>query len=443
MNRAMLDRLRPRSLRSRIVLTATLALMAGLAGFQGVRVALDVRAQDELERTLTTQAGAVARTVQREGPVGAQRAARLLPDTRIVVQRGGVVEYWNLLVNDFDVTATARAGDVEVTLQRDENPGVAAWVAPLLIVLVVGMVAALTWLGAGGLARRLRRAATNLATQAERVAEGDLAVRAEESDDEMGRIARSFNRMTQRLEQADARERAFLADVAHELRTPVTAIDGFAQALSDGTARSDEDRAEAAELIRQEAARLRTLVGDLRRLTWLELGPALERHPHDLADVSRHVVHLAAPRAEAGGVRLVAPGESLVVDTDRDQLETILVNLLDNAIRHTPPGGVVSVTCQADGMGARIDVSDTGPGIGPEHLPFVFDRLYRVQPARERTGGEGSGLGLAIVRRAAELLGGEVSVASPAGEGATFTVHLPGPVLAGVGADTRGARAVL
>lgn len=422
-------RFAPRSLRARIVLTATIALLVGLAGFLGVRAALDSRARDQLESTLTTQADAVARAVVREGPAGAQRAARLLPDTRIVVKRAGLVEYWNLLVRDFDVTATGRAGDVEVTLQRDEKPGVASWVAPLLIVIVTGVVAALTWLAAGGLARRLRRAATGLADQAERVAEGDLSVRAEETDDELGRIAGSFNRMTERLEVADARERAFLADVAHELRTPVTAIDGFAQALADGTARSQEDRAEAAEMIRQEAARLRELVGDLRRLTWLELDPPIERRPHDIAAIARAVVQRSSARAQGRGVSLVAPETSVGLETDADQVETIIVNLVDNALRHTPPSGIVSVTCQADGMGARIDVVDTGPGIAPEHLPFVFDRLYRAEPARERTSGEGSGLGLAIVKKAAESLGGRASVTSRPGEGATFSVHLPGPLV--------------
>jgi two-component system sensor histidine kinase BaeS len=424
-----LIRFAPRSLRARIVFTATAALLVGLAGFLGVRAVLDSRAHDQLESTLTTQADAVARAVVREGPAGAQRAARLLPDTRIVVKRAGLVEYWNLLVRDFDVTATGRAGDVEVTLQRDENPGVASWVAPLLIVIVIGVVVALAWLVAGGLARRLRRAATGLAGQAERVAEGDLSVRAEESDDEMGRIARSFNRMTEKLELADTRERAFLADVAHELRTPVTAIDGFAQALADGTARSEEDRAEAAEMIRQEAARLKELVGDLRRLTWLELDPPIERSPADIAEITRKVLQRSSARAEGQGVSLVVPTEPIVLETDPDQVETIVVNLVDNAIRHTPPGGIVSVTCQADDMGARIDVTDTGPGIAPEHLPFVFDRLYRAEAARERTSGEGSGLGLAIVKKAAERLGGQASVSSRPGDGATFSIHLPGPLV--------------
>jgi signal transduction histidine kinase len=429
MTPAGLDRLRPSSLRARIVLTATAALLLGLAGFLAVRAVLDDRARDQLQSTLTTQAEAVARAVQREGPAGAQRAARLLPDTRIVVTRQGEVEYWNLLVRDFDVTARGQAGDVEVTLQRDEKPGVAAWVAPLLIVLVIGVVAALTWVAAAGLARRLRRTATNLAEQAERVAEGDLSVRAEESHDEMGRIARSFNRMAERLEMADGRERAFLADVAHELRNPVTAIDGFAQALADGTAQSEDDRAEAAELIRQEAARLRELVGDLRRLTWLELDPPVERRATDLAALSATVLQRSSARAESKGISLNAPDGSLTVSTDAELVETILVNLVDNAVRHTPRGGTVTLTCQSEGMDVRIDVIDSGPGIAAEHLPFVFDRLYRVEPARQRTEGEGSGLGLAIVRKAAERLGGEASVTSRPGQGATFALRLPGPVV--------------
>lgn len=429
MIQAALNRLRPSSLRARIAITVTLALVLGLAGFLGVRAGLDARAQNELQRTLTTQAEAVARAVQREGTVGAQRAARLLPDTRIVVTRSGGVEYWNLVVSDFDVTATGSAGEVEVTLQRDLDPGVAAWVAPLLVVFVIGVVAVLTWLVAGALARRMRRTATGLAAQAERVAEGDLSVRAEETGDEMGRIAHSFNRMAERLQQADARERAFLADVAHELRTPVTAIDGFAQALTDGTARTEEDRAEAAELIRHEASRLRELVGDLRRLTWLELDPPLERRPVDVADLARRALQGVSARAQAKGVELVAPRGPLTVLTNDDQVATMLANLLDNAVRHTPPGGTVAVTCQADGMDVTVEVADTGPGIAPEHLPFIFDRLYRAEPGRQRTGGEGSGLGLAIVRRAAERLGGEASVASVPGQGATFTVRLPGPVL--------------
>jgi signal transduction histidine kinase len=413
------------SFRARLTLTIALALVVGVAGFLGVSAILAARAHQALERTLTEQAQSVARAVEREGSQGALRAAQLLPDTRIVVRSGGVVTYWNGTVSDFDASATARSGRTQVTLQRDENPGVAAWVAPLLIVLVVAGLAVLTWVAAGGIARRLRRSAAHLADQAERVARGDLSVRAEVTSDELGRVAHAFNRMTERLDQADQRERAFLADVAHELRTPVTAIDGFAQALADGTAASEEDRAEATAFIRQEATRLRALVGDLRRLTWLELDPPVERSVVDVGALCDRIAGRLEPAAREAGVDLVTPEEHVTAETDPDLVTTILTNLLDNALRHTPRGGRIEVVCRQDRGAALIEVSDTGPGIPPEHLPHVFDRLYRVDPARQRDSGEGSGLGLAIVRRAVTLLGGEISVHNTPGRGATFRVRLP------------------
>ncbi|MEW6583063.1 MAG: HAMP domain-containing sensor histidine kinase, partial [Actinomycetota bacterium] len=398
-------RLHPRSLGTRIAVTVAVALAAGALGFLGISRLLDARAQDALQRTLQEQAVAVAVAVDREGARGAARAAAFLPDTRVVVRRRGEVQYWNRTVSDFDAGATARRGDIEVLLQRDVDRGlVDAWLAPLLVVAVVAALTALAWLAAGRLARRLRRAAAHLAAHAKRVADGDLSARATVTDDEMGRVAAAFNAMTERLQQADARERAFLADVAHELRTPVTAIEGFAQALTDGAARTDEDRAEAAAFIRQEAERLHLLVRDLRRLTWLELEPPVATAPADLADLCRAAVARVAPRARQKGVALRAPNGALVVDTDMESVATILDNLLDNAIRHTPAGGRVDVACRAQGGDAVVTVADTGEGIPPEHLPHVFDRLHRVQAARQRGGGEGSGLGLAIVRRAAERL---------------------------------------
>jgi signal transduction histidine kinase len=426
---SLAGRLRPRSLRARIAVTTGVALVLGALVFLGISRLLDQRAHDALQQTMSEQASAVALAVDREGPSGAARAAGLLPDTRIVVRQRGEVQYWNLAVSNFDASATAHRGDIDVLLQRDVDRGlVDAWLAPLLVVLAVAGLAALTWFLTGRLSRRLRRSAADLAEHAERVADGDLSSRAVVSDDELGRIAGAFNAMTERLEQADARERAFLADVAHELRTPVTAIEGFAQALSDGTARTEEDRAEAAGFIREEAERLHVLVSDLRRLTWLELDPPVEAAPADLAELCRVAAARIAARAAEKRVELVTPDGGLVAETDGEHVATILDNLLDNALRHTPAGGTVEVRCAADGGGAVLTVADTGPGIPAEHLPHVFERLYRVEPARQRAEGDGSGLGLAIVRRAAERLGGTAEAASPPGCGAVFTVRLPGPV---------------
>lgn len=436
------ERLRPHSLRARVAVATGVALLLGALCFLGISRLLDARAHGALEQTLQEQADAVVVAIRREGDDGARRAAAFLPDTRIVVRRGGEVAYWNGLVSDFDASATASGGDVEVLLQRDVDRGVVdAWLAPLLVVLAVALLAGLTWLLTDRLSRRLRRSASDLAAHAERVADGDLTARAEVTDDEMGRIASAFNAMTARLEQADARERAFLADVAHELRTPVTAIEGFAQALEDGTARTPEDRAEAAGFIREEAERLHVLVSDLRRLTWLELDPPVHLEHADVAELCRVAVSRIASRADEKGVEVVAPNGGVVLDTDGEHVATILDNLLDNAVRHTPPGGRIDVTCAVDGGDAVLTVADTGDGIPPEHLAHVFDRLYRVQAARERSGGEGSGLGLAIVKRAAERLGGEVTAHSDPGAGARFTVRIPGPARVQAEAPAAGVTA--
>ena len=202
----------------------------------------------------------------------------------------------------------------------------------------------------------------------------------------------AFNRMTARLELADARQREFLADVAHELRTPVTSIEGFATALEDGTASTPEDRAESAEFIRAEAARLRTLVNDLQELTWLDLDPPVHTRELDLAELGRAAVGRLALDAQVKGVALHPPEGRSVAVGDPSHVETILANLISNAVTATPEGGSIRLTTVAGPGEAGIAVTDTGSGIPPEHLPFIFDRLYRVQPGSDRRAG-GSGLG--------------------------------------------------
>jgi signal transduction histidine kinase len=226
------------------------------------------------------------------------------------------------------------------------------------------------------------------------------------------------------------RQREFLADVAHELRTPVTAIEGFAEALGDGTASTPEDQAESAEFIRAEAARLRQLVNDLQELTWLGLDPPVRAEPVDLAAVARETVSRLVLDAHVRGIVLRGPDGALPAVGDPDHVATILSNLVRNALRATPKGGSVRMLMTTMPGEAGIAVVDTGRGIPAEHLPFIFDRLYRVEASRDREAG-GSGLGLAIVQRLAGLLGGRVTVESEVGVGSTFTLWLPaGPVAA-------------
>jgi signal transduction histidine kinase len=216
--------------------------------------------------------------------------------------------------------------------------------------------------------------------------------------------------------------------VAHELRTPVTSIEGFAQALADGTARTEEDRREATAFIREEAARLRELVRDLQELTYLDLQPEVRSEPLDLGDAARRAAARLALDAHVKGVSLTAAGDAAALG-DPGHVDTILTNLVANALRATPAGGAVTLTAVAGRGEAGVAVRDTGTGIAPEHLPHIFDRLYRVQAGRERAAG-GSGLGLSIVRRLATLLGGRVTVESAVGEGSTFTLWLPASAVA-------------
>lgn len=185
------------------------------------------------------------------------------------VRDGGAIVYW-----------TSRAarrtrwsrpdGELELTLERvDPISSVDRRLIFTVTAIGFGVAALVVWLVSGGLALRLRGRLNELSASADRVAEGHLDQRARVTDDEVGRLAETFNRMAARLEHDEARQRDFLADVAHELRTPVTAIEGFACALEDGTARNDEDRREAAAFIREEAARMRELVRELQELTWL------------------------------------------------------------------------------------------------------------------------------------------------------------------------------
>ena len=233
--------------------------------------------------------------------------------------------------------------------------------------------------------------------------------------------------MTERLATADQRQRLFLADVAHELRTPVTAIDGFAQAMADGTISTDEGRQEAAEIIHEESQRLSGLVADLQVLTVADLDADPVRESTDVVVLA----HEAAARLEAAaaerGVLMRGPDAAqgpIVVGTNPAHVQTILGNLVSNALRATPAGGTVRVSAQVVGAAAVVAVSDTGVGIPPEHLPHIFDRMYRVDAARDRDSG-GTGLGLAIVAGLTDAIGGRIEVESAPGEGSRFALSLP------------------
>jgi two-component system sensor histidine kinase BaeS len=239
-----------------------------------------------------------------------------------------------------------------------------------------------------------------------------------EGSDELAVLSASFNEMADRLAKAREADQSFLLSVSHELKTPLTAIRGYAEGLEEGAV----DPREAGEVMTRESARLGRLVQDLLDLARLNQRVfTVRRQAVDLATVAREAVLRYEPRARSFGVSLAAEGTRDAVATgDLDRLLQVVSNLVENALRVTPMGGAVSVRAAP----AEISVTDTGPGLAPEDLARAFERFY----LHSRYRGErvvGTGLGLAIVKELTEAMGGSVAVRSAPGDGTTFTVGLP------------------
>jgi signal transduction histidine kinase len=275
-------------------------------------------------------------------------------------------------------------------------------------------------------ARRLVAPIRRLAGASGRIAAGHYGERvAQPSDDEVGELAESFNQMAASLEETERRRLALIGDVAHELRTPLATIEGYAEGLIDGVV---EASPQTFAVLHTEADRLRRLVDDLQELSRAEAHQlSLNPRPVSPLDLVRAVQNRLARQFEDKGVALsIDATEGLpAVQADEGRAVQVLTNLLGNALRYTPAGGRVSLSVQAAGGFAEFVVADTGVGIAPEHLPHVFERFYRADRSRSRAGG-GSGIGLTIARHLVEAQGGSIGAHSAGlGHGTTFTFTLP------------------
>lgn len=294
-------------------------------------------------------------------------------------------------------------------------------------------------------ARRISRPLRRLADASSRIAKGDLSQRVEvSSKDELGELAASFNSMAEALDRAEETRRHMLTDIAHELRTPLTVLQGNLEGMLDGVVPFER---ETVATLHQETQLLSRLVSDLRDLSLAEAGQLkLHRSFTDLASLAQQSMEKMAPQAQAKGIHLetqIADGLP-AMEVDADRISQVLANLLSNALRHTPSGGRITLETRKvqDGAEPRLQVSvaDTGPGISPEDLPYVFDRFYRADKSRARSTG-GTGLGLAIVKQLVEAHEGRVCVQSEFGRGATFCLTLPLPQLAPSNRGAAAARA--
>ncbi len=311
-----------------------------------------------------------------------------------------------------------------------------AWFAENLLppLLQAGLVAfVLSVLLALFLSRSVAAPLRRIASTAEAIARGETDARVPISGPtEVHALARSFNTMADQVEATQQSQRDFVANVSHDLKTPLTSIRGFSQALLDGTASTPEATARAVHVIHEEAEHMRRMVDELLILARFDAGQSEMAHePVELGSLLQGCIEKLTPQAQVVGVILeLDVPDQLVITGDGDRLAQVFTNLLDNAISHTPAEGKVMlaahrVTAAKDrsGHAVEITVTDTGKGIPAEELPRIFERFYQVDKSRQRR--RGAGLGLAIAKEIIEAHGGTIRAESVTGLGTRFTVQIP------------------
>ena len=275
------------------------------------------------------------------------------------------------------------------------------------------------------LSRRMTSPIGALARAARRLGRGDLSQRVQlQGEGEVAGLAQAFNSMAADLEYIEQLRRNMVADVAHELRTPLSNIQGYLEAIRDGMIEAD---AAVIHSLGEEASLLSRLVNELQELSLAEAGELkLVYQAEDVANLVKQAVAPWEPQMAAKDISLSLdlPDNLPLVNIDWQRVNQVLHNLLENAVAHTAEGGSINVTASAEGKWVEVNVSDTGEGIPAEDLPYVFERFYRVDKSRARATG-GSGLGLTIAKRLVEAHGGTITVQSELGRGSRFSFTVP------------------
>lgn len=336
------------------------------------------------------------------------------------------IQRWPIMVNETQVGELVAEGGLMVGASARNNSLVAGVTRAVVVAgLTAGLVGLLMALL---LVRQITRPLGSLMHAASQIAGGDRSVRvAVQSHDELGELATTFNQMASSLETQETLRRNLMADVAHELRTPLAGIQGTVEALQDGIFPLTNENLQA---VHEQTMLLNRLVEDLRTLANAEAGQlSLDRMPLNLAELCQRQVTAFQPQALLKAVQLTFHDtpETPLINGDAQRLSQVLNNLLDNALRHTPNGGAIQVALTSAKEAVRLAVIDNGEGIPSDALPHLFDRFYRADGSRNRRTG-GSGLGLAIARQLVHAHGGQIWVESPPTgqhQGSAFILELP------------------
>ncbi len=314
---------------------------------------------------------------------------------------------------------------VTVIAPRPNSTTLTAELTAVSAIVIVGVL-----LGAVWVTYIISDAIGSSVDKASRVAasieQGDLTARLDSAlPPEFERLAAAFDNMAYRLEVSDAEQRRFLSDLAHEIATPINSVTGLAIALTDHTIETEKDKEEVSALIQSETKRIHNLLEDLRALDRLELTHTATVATFDAYDLCRGTYQRFFPAARNKAIKLSFSCDTVELSQDRRLVEMVIDNFLTNAIRYVNPGDSVKISGHDVGEGQFVfSVADTGIGIESKHMEKIFDRLYRVNEARDRVSG-GSGLGLSIARRAALSIGGHISVQSEYGRGSIFSLNIP------------------
>jgi len=328
---------------------------------------------------------------------------------------------WTLLDdNSILVVATPRPRVPLFSILRDE----------LLPILLQGggIALLLSLVLAFAVARWVADPLQELVLASQHIPEAETTPIRERGPHEVRELARAFNAMIQRMRSSQTSQRNFVANVSHELKTPLTSVQGFAQAILDGTASTSTQQKQAAQVIYDESGRMYRMVLDLLDLARLDAGTAdLKMAPVDLRALLESILEKFSLQAKKNDLSLIVdtPSELPALVADGDRLAQVFTNLVDNALRNTPSGGQVILQVQADKNGIEIQVADSGSGMPADVIPHIFERFYQVDPSRSGQKRHGAGLGLAIVQEILAAHSGRITVRSQEGLGTTFTVYLP------------------